>query len=75
VVVTTVLCTLDGGCKMHPKNVEGYCRKIKYRLLVVASRWTFIIYFSLKRTLWLQFVAEINTKENLVVLTIIIHLF
>jgi hypothetical protein len=29
----------------------------------------FLKYFSPKMTLWLQFVAEINTRENLVVLT------
>jgi hypothetical protein len=43
VVVTTVLRTPDDGCKRHPKHVEGYCSKIKQRLLMFASRWSFII--------------------------------
>ena len=42
VAVTTVLCTPDDGCGRHPKHVEWYCSKIKYRLHIVASRWTFI---------------------------------
>ena len=42
VTVTTVLCTHDDGCGRHPKHVEWYCSKIKYKLHIVASRWTFI---------------------------------
>ena len=42
VAVTTVLCTPDDGCGRHPKHVEWSCSKIKYRLRIVASRWTFI---------------------------------
>ena len=44
VAVTTVSCTTGDGCERHPKHVEGSCSKIKYRPLIVASRWTFIIY-------------------------------
>ena len=29
------------GCGRHPKHVERFCRKIKYRLNIVASRWKF----------------------------------
>ena len=43
VTVTTVLCTPDDGCERHPKHVEWSCSKIKYRLHIVASHWTFII--------------------------------
>jgi len=42
VAVTSVLFTPDDGCRKHPKHVEWYCSKIKYRLHIVASRWTFI---------------------------------
>jgi hypothetical protein len=42
VAVTTVLRTPDDGCGRHPKHVERFCSKIKHRLHIVASRWTFI---------------------------------
>ena len=42
VAVITVLCTPDNGCGRQPKHVEWYSSKIKYRLHIVASRWTFI---------------------------------
>ena len=42
VAETTVLCTPDDGCGWHPKHVEWYWSKIKYRLRIVASRWIFI---------------------------------
>jgi hypothetical protein len=42
VAVATVLCTPDDGCRRHPKHVEWYCSKIKYRIHIVASRWTFV---------------------------------
>jgi len=42
--VTTVSCTPDDGCERHPKHVESSCGKIKYSLLIVASRWIYIIY-------------------------------
>jgi hypothetical protein len=42
VAVTTVLCTPNDGCGRHPKHVEWSCRKIKYRLHIIESRWTFI---------------------------------
>jgi len=29
VVVTTVLCTPDDGCKGHPKHVQWFCSTIK----------------------------------------------
>jgi hypothetical protein len=41
VAVTTVLFTPDDGCGRHRKHVEFYCSKIKYRLRIVAFRWTF----------------------------------
>ena len=47
VAVTTVLCTPDDGRGRHPKHVECYCSKIKYRLHIVASRWTFINIFKI----------------------------
>ena len=40
--VVTVLSTPDDGCGWHPKHVEWFCSKIKYRLYIVASHWTFI---------------------------------
>jgi hypothetical protein len=39
--VIKVLCTPDDGCGRHPKQVGWSCSKIKYRLHIVASRWTF----------------------------------
>ena len=42
VAVVTVLCTPDDGCGRHSKHVEWFCSKIKYRLHIVASHWTFI---------------------------------
>jgi len=41
--VTELLCTLDDGCERHPKHVEWSCSKIKYKLHIVAARWTLII--------------------------------
>ena len=40
--VITVLCTPDDGHGRHPKHIEWFCRKIEYRLHIVASRCTFI---------------------------------
>jgi len=41
VVVTTVLCTPDDGCREYPKHVEWL--RSKQRLLKVASCWLFVI--------------------------------
>ena len=38
----SILYTLDDGCRWHLKHVEWYCSKMKYKLHIVASRWTFI---------------------------------
>ena len=45
VAVTTVLRTLDDGCGRHAKHVQWSRSKIKYRLHIVASRWTFLNIF------------------------------
>jgi len=51
VAVVTVLCTPDDGRGRHPKHIEWYCSKIKYRLHIVTSR-TFINRVNLNTCLW-----------------------
>ena len=68
--VTTVLCAPGDECGRHPKHVEWYCSKIKYRLHIFASRWTFILQLStaldweVSKCMWSNYY---NTNINVVV--------